>query len=39
MMMVHAQLHALKVMMGMMTDKYTAKFKMLVGGQASTKWH
>jgi len=31
-MMVHAQLHALKVMMGMMTDKYTAKFKMLVGG-------
>jgi len=29
--MAHAQLHALKMMTGMMADKYMAKFKMLVG--------
>jgi len=27
----HAQLHALKMMMGMMADEYMAKFEMLVG--------
>ena len=27
----HAQLHALKMMMGMMANKYTAKFKKLAG--------
>ena len=29
--MVHAQLHALKMMTGMMPDKYIAKFEMLAG--------
>jgi len=27
----HTQLHALKMMTGMMEDEYTAKFKMLAG--------